>query len=40
LQGIIKHSQGMIHEGCIDLSKAGELGHEASYTVIGDYCNN
>ena len=25
--------------GCLDLSKAGELGYAAAYNVIRDYCN-
>ena len=26
-------------KGCIDLSKAGELGIEDAYSVIGKYCD-
>ena len=30
---------GQKNSGCLDLSKAGELGHFDAYDVIKDYCN-
>jgi hypothetical protein len=39
LRGIIKNSLGEINDGCLDLSKAGELGYQQAYKVIGAYCN-
>ncbi len=28
-----------IDEGCLDLSKAGELGHGNAYRAIKEFCN-
>lgn len=28
------------NEGCLDLSKAGELGQEKAYQAITEYCND
>jgi hypothetical protein len=39
IRGIIKHSLGQVNEGCLDLSRAGELGYMPSYKVISSYCN-
>ena len=39
MRGIIAKSIGDEVGGCADLSKSGELGYTAAYTVIRDYCN-
>ena len=39
VRGLIKHSLGDENSGCLDLSKAGELGYTQAYKVISDYCN-
>jgi hypothetical protein len=39
VRGIIKHSLGDENGGCLDLSKAGELGYTPAYKVISEYCN-
>ena len=38
LRGILKNSLGAVNEGCLDLSKAGELGYQQAYKVISSYC--
>lgn len=38
LRGIIKTHQGKIESGCLDLSKAGELGDEKAYDKIAEVC--
>ncbi len=39
LRGIIKIERGLLQEGCLDLSKAGELGDLKAYEVIRNVCN-
>ncbi len=39
-RGVTKMNLRMVQEGCLDLSKAGELGYEEAYTVIKKFCNN
>jgi tetratricopeptide (TPR) repeat protein len=38
-RGICNIFLGLKESGCIDLSKAGELGHEEAYEAIKEYCN-
>lgn len=38
LRGISYLNNNMINEGCLDLSRAGELGHSDAYNIIKDYC--
>jgi tetratricopeptide (TPR) repeat protein len=37
--GIIKLRLGNKNDGCLDLSKAGELGYTEAYELISEYCN-
>ena len=37
--GIAKIHSGQKEKGCLDLSKAGELGHKSAYDVIKELCN-
>lgn len=37
--GILKISIGFKEEGCIDLSRAGELGFSKAYEAINNYCH-
>ncbi len=37
--GLIKIDLGMLEEGCLNLSKAGELGFDDAYDAIAKYCN-
>lgn len=39
LRGILRLEFGQLQEGCLDLSKAGELGDLKAYDVIRDRCN-
>jgi hypothetical protein len=36
--GLSKISAGQKESGCLDLSKAGELGDEQAYEMIQKYC--
>ncbi len=38
-RGLAKIHLGQKDNGCLDLSKAGELGHAKAYEVIKEYCN-
>lgn len=38
-RGICNNFLGLKENGCLDLSKAGELGHEEAYEAIKEYCN-
>jgi len=38
-RGIAKIFLGQKDSGCLDLSKAGELGNEPAYEAIKKYCN-
>ena len=38
-RGFLKMMLGNIDAGCLDLSKAGELGTERAYELIREYCN-
>ena len=38
-RGIVYITIGMKNEGCIDLSKAGELGNITAYDSIKELCN-
>jgi tetratricopeptide (TPR) repeat protein len=38
-RGIAKIKLGQLDSGCLDLSKAGELGHDTAYRAIRDLCN-
>lgn len=37
-RGMVQILMGDTHKGCLDLSKAGELGLDAAYEVISRYC--
>tara|TARA_R110000868_G_scaffold337284_1_gene598150 strand:- start:129 stop:722 length:594 start_codon:yes stop_codon:yes gene_type:complete len=37
--GLLKIQKGLKDEGCLNLSKAGELGYEDAYKIISEYCN-
>ncbi len=37
--GLLKIRLGRKNEGCLDLSKAGELGHSDAYNMIAEFCN-
>ncbi|MDB4162353.1 tetratricopeptide repeat protein [Saprospiraceae bacterium] len=37
-RGLAKLNLGQKDSGCLDLSKAGELGHEEAYNLIKDFC--
>ena len=39
LRGIAKNVLGQLDSGCLDLSKAGELGLGQAYEVIKEKCN-
>ncbi len=39
LRGVLRIEHGLLLEGCLDLSKAGELGDLKSYEIIRDICN-
>jgi tetratricopeptide (TPR) repeat protein len=39
MRGILNISYGKTKEGCLDLSKAGELGDLKAYETIRDKCN-
>ncbi len=39
LRGIMRISIGQKTEGCLDLSKAGELGYESAFDLIKENCN-
>ena len=39
LRGVIKIEHGLLQEGCLDLSKAGELGDLKAYETIREVCN-
>ncbi|MCC5920218.1 MAG: tetratricopeptide repeat protein [Cyclobacteriaceae bacterium] len=39
LRGILRIEHGQLEEGCLDLSKAGELGDISAYDVIREKCN-
>lgn len=39
LRGILKHILGEKDSGCLDFSKASELGYEAAYDAIKELCN-
>lgn len=38
-RGVCKMNIGQKNEGCIDLSKSGELGNQKAYQYIKEYCN-
>jgi len=38
-RGVAKIVLGQKDSGCLDLSKAGELGFEKAYQYIKEYCN-
>ena len=38
-RGIAKINLGQKDSGCLDLSKAGKLGHSQDYEAIKDFCN-
>ncbi len=38
-RGLAKIQLGQIDGGCLDLSKAGELGADKAYDLIKKYCN-
>ena len=38
-RGLLKLSLGQKDSGCLDLSKAGELGNEVAYDAIKKFCN-
>ena len=38
-RGVAKIAVKEINSGCYDLSKAGELGQEAAYKLIKQFCN-
>jgi len=38
-RGLLKCILGQKHDGCLDLSKAGELGSNEAYKLIEKYCN-
>lgn len=38
-RGLLKLELGQKDSGCLDLSKAGELGYEKAYELIREYCN-
>ena len=38
-RGVTKLNLGLLDGGCLDLSKAGELGIMEAYDVIKEYCN-
>jgi hypothetical protein len=37
-RGLIKFFSGQKESGCLDLSKAGELGYADAYDAIKNYC--
>lgn len=37
-RGLVQIYMGDTQKGCLDLSKAGELGLDVAYTIIGRYC--
>lgn len=37
-RGIAKLNSNQIDSGCLDLSKAGELGYKEAYVLIKKYC--
>ena len=39
LRGILRIKHGLLQQGCLDLSKAGELGDLKAYDIIRDVCN-
>lgn len=39
LRGILKIEHGQLESGCLDLSKAGELGDLKAYEIIREKCN-
>lgn len=39
LRGILRIEHGQVEKGCLDLSKAGELGDISAYEVIREKCN-
>lgn len=38
-RGFAHLQNGSSGQGCLDLSKAGELGFKAAYMAIGEHCN-
>ncbi len=38
-RGLAKIGMGQKDSGCLDLSKAGDLGHSEAYEAIKKYCN-
>ncbi len=38
-RGLAKIELGQKYSGCLDLSKAGDLGHSEAYEAIKKYCN-
>ncbi len=38
-RGVAKLGLGWKESGCLDLSKAGELGYSKAYEAIRKYCN-
>jgi len=38
-RGLAKIRLGQKDDGCLDLSKAGELGYAEAYEAIKEYCN-
>lgn len=39
LRGVLRIEHGLMQEGCLDLSKAGELGDLKAYEMIRNVCN-
>jgi hypothetical protein len=39
VRGLSKIILGQKDSGCLDLSKAGELGYDRAYEAIEKYCN-
>ena len=39
LRGVLRIEHGQLEAGCLDLSKAGELGDIKAYEVIRERCN-
>lgn len=40
LRGVLRIEHGQLEQGCLDLSKAGELGDLKAYEVIKERCNS
>jgi hypothetical protein len=40
LRGVLRIEYGQLSDGCLDLSKAGELGDLKAYEMIRERCND